>query len=106
MKSYVSLISLAVFSVTLTACLHNRSNDYVNAQSTPDLKTPAGITSAKLTDNYPVPPKSTTEVVPAPSLVPPGLTEDEAAAKVALAEAKKKAKNSDNVEKSTETQQQ
>ena len=81
--------------------MHNRADDYVNAQNAPALKTPPGINNAAFTDHNPIPAKSTPGVVPAPSLVPPGLTEDEATAKIALAEAKKNPEKSD-VTKTTE----
>ncbi len=88
MKLTHSLLSIAVLTLTLTAC-HNRTEDYVNAQNNAALKTPAGVNNATFTDHNPIPKKSTPDVVAAPSLVPPGLTEDEAAAKRALAEKKK-----------------
>lgn len=85
MKLTHSALSIAVLALTLTAC-HNRTEDYVNAQNNASLKTPPGVSSATFTDHNPIPKKSTSGVVTAPSLVPPGLTEDEAAAKKALAE--------------------
>ncbi|MES2205159.1 MAG: hypothetical protein V4496_08100 [Pseudomonadota bacterium] len=88
MKSTLALISLAVLTLALSAC-HNRTDDYVNAQNKAPLKTPPGVTNSTFTDHNPIPKKSTPNVVAAPSLVPPGLTEDEAAAKIALAEKKK-----------------
>lgn len=83
MKLTLSLFSTAVLAFTLTAC-HNRTEDYVNAQNNAPLKTPPGISNATFTDHNPIPQKSTSSVVAAPSLVPPGLTEDEAAAEIAL----------------------
>ena len=104
MRSTVSLISLSILALSLTACMHNRSDDYVNAQNGPALKTPPGVNSAAFTDHNPIPAKSTPDVVPAPSLVPPGLTEDEAAAKIALAEAKKKEKDADDTKATEKTE--
>jgi len=91
------LLLLAALSLTLCACMHNRTDDYVNAQNNPSLKTPPGVNNATFVDHNPIPQKSTSEVVAAPSLVPPGLTEDEATAKVELAaeKAKEKAQKSE-----------
>lgn len=87
MKLTSSLFLSAALALTLAAC-HNRTDDYVNAKNTPSLKTPPGVSQATFTDHNPIPKKSTSEVVPAPSLVPPGLEADEAAAKIALSEKK------------------
>lgn len=84
MKSTLSFISITVLVLSLNAC-HNRTQDYVNAQNNPPLKPPPGVTNATFTDHNPIPKKSTSDIVAAPSLVPPGLTEDEAEAKIALA---------------------
>ena len=97
MKSTHALISLAVLALALTAC-HNHTEDYVNAQNNAALKTPAGVSNTTFTDHNPIPKKSTPEVVAAPSLVPPGLTEDEAAAKIALAEKKKQPEVAESTE--------
>lgn len=99
MKSKFSLISIAILAIALTAC-HNRTDDYVNAQNNPPLKTPPGVTNTTFTDHNPIPQKSTTGVVAAPSLVPPGLTEDEASAKIALDEKEKQAKKAENTPQS------
>lgn len=84
MKSLSTLFSVTVLTLTLTACMHNRSEDYVKAQNNAPLKTPPGVSNATFTDHNPIPQTSTTGVITVPSLVPPGLTEDEAAAKIAL----------------------
>lgn len=89
MKTYLSLFSLTILALSLTACLHNRTDDYVNAQNNPPLKTPPGVQNPTFKDNYPIPQKSTNQVVAAPSLVPPGLTTDEDASTAVLAEEKK-----------------
>jgi uncharacterized lipoprotein len=99
MKSTLSLISLSILALTLSACMHNRSSDYVNAKNNPSLKTPPGVNSPTFTDHNPIPQKSTSDAITAPSLAPPGLTEDEEAAKIALAEEKKKAKNTEDTKK-------
>ncbi len=104
MKSALSLISLSILALTLSACMHNRSSDYVNAKNNPSLKTPPGVNNPTFIDHNPIPKKSTSDPIAAPSLVPPGLTEDEEAAKIALAEKKKKSesaeetKNTGNIE--------
>lgn len=69
MKIYFILPLLAC---ALTACMHNRTNDYVNAENNPPLKTPADITPPNFKASYPIPPKLTSAVVAAPNLVPPG----------------------------------
>ena len=92
MKLTLALFSIAVLTLALTAC-HNRTDDYVNAQNNAPLKTPPGVSNATFTDHNPIPKKSMPGVVAAPSLVPPGLTEDEAAAKIALAEKEKQPEN-------------
>lgn len=73
MKNY---LIVSILALTLTACMHNRADDYVNAQNNPPLKTPPGVTQPTFKDSYPIPAKSTTAVVPAPSLVPPGYDAD------------------------------
>lgn len=97
------LLLLAALSLTLCACMHNRTNDYVNTQNNPSLKTPPGVNNANFVDHNPIPQKSTSEVVAAPSLVPPGLTEDEATAKAALAAAKAKKSESKPATENTAT---
>lgn len=104
MKSALSLISLSILALTLTACMHNRSSDYVNAKNNPSLKTPPGVNNPTFTDHNPIPQKSTSDTIAAPSLVPPGLTEDEEAAKIALAEEKKKAKSAEKIKNSDSTE--
>lgn len=70
--------------LALTAC-HNYTNDYVNARSEPALKTPPGVNNPTFVNHNPIPAISSSTSVSAPSLVPPGLTEDEATAKTVLA---------------------
>lgn len=69
--------------IVLTGCMHNRADDYVNAQNNPTLKTPAGVTQPTFKDSYPIPAKSSASVVPAPNLVPPGYEADLQAAEAA-----------------------
>lgn len=96
MKLHAPLLAMSILALAaLTAC-HNYTNDYVNAKSVAPLKTPPGVSNPTFTEHNPIPKTSTTKAVTAPSLVPPGLTEDEAAAKIALAEEKKKAKTVKN----------
>ena len=100
MKLPLTIIALAL---SLTAC-HNYTNDYVNAKSMPALKAPPGVDNPTFVNHNPIPaPLSSTPVSP-PSLVPPGLMEDEAAAKIALAEAKAKTGNSDNTKNAKKTE--
>jgi hypothetical protein len=76
MKLPLTIIALAL---SLTAC-HNHTNDYVNAQTQPALKTPPGVSNPNFVDHNPIPATPPSSPVSPPSLVPPGLTDDEAAA--------------------------
>lgn len=81
MKLPLTMMTLGLF---LTAC-HNYTNDYVNAQNHSPLKTPPGVHHPTFMDHNPIPAKSSSDPITPASLVPPGLLEDEASAKIALA---------------------
>lgn len=80
---YAVMLTIATMTLTLTACLHDHSNDYLQAENYPPLKTPAGIASPEFSANYAIPKKSTTAAIPAPNLMPPGYAEDLAQAQAA-----------------------
>ncbi len=80
MKKYFFIGALAL---SLTAC-HNYTNDYVNAKNNPVLKTPPGVANPTFIDHNPIPATSSSGATTPASVVPPGLLEDEAAAKAAL----------------------
>lgn len=77
MKIY---LVMSVFLFSLAAC-HHYTNDYVEAKNEPLLKTPSGIPQPVVTDHYHIPEKSSQSAIMAPSLVPPGLIEDQTIAK-------------------------
>ena len=70
------IISLALL---LSACgfIHNRETEYTQANSIPELKIPAGVSTEKLDNHYPIPPIQGDKPVAPADLTPPGLTEAE-----------------------------
>ncbi|MCD8500043.1 MAG: hypothetical protein LRY67_07530 [Gammaproteobacteria bacterium] len=76
MKIYV-IFTACLFS--LAAC-HHYTNDYVEAKNEPVLKNPPTVAQPVINNHYYIPEKSSASAIVAPSLVPPGLTEDQAIA--------------------------
>jgi len=76
MKIYL-VMSVCLFS--LAAC-HHYTNDYLEAKNEPVLKKPPTVPQPAMNNHYYIPSKSSESRIVAPSLVPPGLIEDQAIA--------------------------
>jgi uncharacterized lipoprotein len=73
------LLPALLISLLLSGChnqyVHNRSGDYVNAQSIPDLTVPKDVPAEDFATYYPVPEQDGTGNITPASTMPPGLEE-------------------------------
>jgi uncharacterized lipoprotein len=78
------LLPALLISLLLSGChnqyVHNRSGDYVNAQSIPDLTIPKDVPAEDFATYYPVPEQDETGNITPASTMPPGLEEAQATA--------------------------
>lgn len=78
------LLPALLMGLLLSGChnqyIHNRSGDYVDAQSIPDLTIPEGVPAQDFATYYPVPKQDETDNITPASTMPPGLEEAQATA--------------------------
>ncbi len=77
MKGHFILAALLMSA--LVGC-HNYTNDYMNAKTAPALKTPPNVSQPVFVAHNPIPEAHLSDSLTPASLVPPGLTDDEAMA--------------------------
>ena len=71
-KKNIHLFILLVLTITLSACIHNRDNEYLQARSESDLLVPKQLSASKIQDAYPIPEGGAWSENKTPSKLPPG----------------------------------
>jgi len=100
MKPILTALLILPIVALLAGChtLYNHDNNYLRADSEPALKMPKGVSDTNFKDSYPIPKTDLPDPTLPASLVPPGLAEDQAAAKQASKHASKAADNDDKAQ--------